>query len=185
MGWVTAGGGAVLLLALVWVYNRLVHAKVRVREAWAQVAVQQQRRHDLLPALVAAASGYAAHEAELLTAVTHARSRALSASDPTTRGAAEEQLSELAPRLIALGEATPALRADAVFQQLSSELRDTEDRLAFARDFANHRVASYRTLTDTLPGRLLARPLGFPREQLFAREDERAAVAPELDLGGR
>lgn len=185
MGWVAVGVGVALLVAVAWLYNRLIRAKVRVREAWAQVAVQQQRRHDLLPALVTAVSGHAAHEAGLLAAVTAARTRALSAGDPSSRGSAEAELSELAPQLLALGEAQPALRADAVFGQLSDELRDTEDRLAFARDFANHRVASYRALTDTLPGALLARPLGFPREALFAREDERAAVAPELELGGR
>ena len=185
MGWVAAAVGVALLLGVVVLFNRLVRARVRVREAWAQVAVQQQRRHDLVPVLMSTVAAYADHEADLLRAVSAARSEALTASDPTARGAAEAQLSALTPRLIALGEAMPALQADSTFQRLSAELRDTEDRLAFARDFANHRVASYRTLTDTLPGSLVARPLGFPREELFALEHEAAAVAPTPDLGGR
>ena len=185
MAWVLLTGLGVLLVAVVWLYNRLIRAKVRVREAWAQVAVQQQRRHDLLPALVAALSGFADHEQAVLTAVTDARSRALTAVEPMARGAAEEHLSALTAQLLALREANPQLSADATFQRLARELRDIEDRLAFARDFANHRVASYRTMTDTLPGALLARPLRFPRKELFARENERAAIAPVVELGGR
>ncbi len=185
MGWVLLTGLVVLLVAAVWLYNRLIRAKVRVREAWAQVAVQQQRRLDLLPALVGAVSGYAGHEQAVLTAVTDARSRALAAAEPTARGVAEEHLSALTPQLLALNEANPQLSADATFQRLARELRETEDRLAFARDFANHRVASYRAMTDSLPGALLARPLRFPREELFARENERAAIAPVIELGGR
>lgn len=185
MGWAATAAGVAFLLGVILLFNLLVRAKVRVREAWAQVAVQQQRRHDLIPVVLAAVNAYADHEGDLLRAVSIARNEALTATDPSSCGAAETQLSALMPRLIALGEAMPELQADSTFQRLDAELRDTEERLAFARDFANHRVASYRKLTDTLPGLLLARPFGFPREELFALEDEAAAVAPTPDLGGR
>lgn len=171
-------------LAVVVLYNRLVRAKVRVRQAWAQVAVQQQRRHDLIPNVVAAARGSAAHERGLLTSVTEVRRQALSATTHLERDQAEQELSALLGQLLVLTEAQPELQADGSFRKVQQKLRDTEDRLAFSRGFANDRVARYRTLTDTFPGVLIARPFRFPREDMFARESERAGRAPDVDLGG-
>jgi LemA protein len=171
-------------LVVVVLYNRLVRAKVRVRQAWAQVAVQQQRRHDLIPNVVAAARGSAAHERGLLTSVTEVRRAALSATTYLERDQAEQELSALLGQLLVLTEAQPELQADGSFRKVQQELRDTEDRLAFARGFANDRVARYRTLTDTFPGVLIARPFRFPRADMFARESERAGRAPDVDLGG-
>ncbi|MFP4149298.1 MAG: LemA family protein [Nitriliruptoraceae bacterium] len=179
--------GTLLFLALVVVvlYNRLVRAKVKVRQAWAQVAVQQQRRHDLIPNVVAAARGSAAHERGLLDAVTAARTRALAATSHLDQDAAEQELTALLGQLLVLTEAQPDLQADGSFRQLQEELRDTEDRLAFARGFANDRVARYRTLTDTFPSSILAGLFRFPREEMFARASERVALAPDVQLGGR
>lgn len=171
-------------LAVAVLYNRLVRAKVRVRQAWAQVAVQQQRRHDLIPNVVAAAQGSAMHERGLLASVTEVRSHALRATSHLERDQAEQELSALLGQLLVLTEAQPELQADGSFRKLQQELRDTEDRLAFARGFANDRVARYRTLTDTFPGMLIARPFGFPRAEMFARESERVARAPDVQLGG-
>ncbi len=184
MGWGALGLGVALVAGVVLLFNRLIHAQVRVRAAWGQVAVQHQRRHDLLPAIVAAVGAAATHESDLLRAVSDARNRALRATDPAARGDAEAQLTALIPQLLALAEGLPQLRADSSFERLQAQLRDTEERLAFARDFANDRVASYRALTDSFPGSLLARPLGFPREELFALQDERAALAPTPDHRG-
>lgn len=184
MGWAVSSIVVLTLLALVLLYNRLIRAKVRVRQAWAQVAVQQQRRHDLVPALVEVARGHLEHERALLTEITETRARALTAGDPLDRDQHEEALTELLGRLLVLTEQQPSLQTDATFQQLQEELVGTEDRLAFARGFANDRVSRYRTATDTFPGILLARPFGFPREDLFARESERAARAPDVALGG-
>ncbi|TVR26093.1 MAG: LemA family protein [Nitriliruptor sp.] len=183
MGWVVGGSLVALLLAVVLLYNRLVRAKVRVRQAWAQVAVQLQRRHDLVPALVEVVRGHLQHERALLAQVTETRARALAAGEPLERERQESALTEVLGRLLVLSEQQPTLKSDAGFQQLQRELAETEDRLTFARGFANDRVARYRTLTDTFPGLLLARPFGFPREELFARESERAAQAPDVHLG--
>ncbi len=172
----------IVLVAVVWGYNRLVRAKVRVRQGWAQVAVQLQRRHDLVPRLVEVVRGYAAHEAGVLDEVVARRTAALSEHDPARRPAAEEAFGQSLQRLLVLTESYPNLRADERFAHLSDELRDTEDRLAFARDFASHRVATYRGLTQTFPGNLLAAAFGFPREELFALDDPRAAAVPGIDL---
>ena len=174
----------VVLLTVIVLYNRLIRARVKVRQAWAQVDAQLQRRHDLIPNLVATVQGYAGHERAALDAVIAARAQALSIADPVAREAAEDALGASLSRLLAVSEAYPDLKADQRFAHLSEELRGTEDRIAFARGFANDRVARYRTLTDTLPGSLIAGPFGFPREDLFALEHERARRVPTVDLGG-
>ncbi len=173
-----------LLVGLIALYNRLIRAKVKVRQAWAQVDAQLQRRHDLIPNLVATVQGYAGHERTVLDEVVQARSQALSIGDPIAREGAENALGAALGRLLMVAESYPELRADARFAHLATELRGTEDRIAFARGFANDRVARYRELIDTLPGKLIAGPFGFPREHLFALEHERARAAPIVDLGG-
>jgi len=184
MVWVLVAALAVLVLAVIVVYNRLIRAKVAVRQAWAQVDTQLQRRHDLIPNLVATVRAYADHEREALDAVIRARATALSTSGPLDREVAEDHLGVAVDRLLALSERYPQLEADGNFRALQPELSQTEDRLAFARGFANDRVARYRELTDTLPGLLLARPFGMPRGELFALEEERARQRPEVSLGG-
>jgi LemA protein len=181
MVWILSGIGLVLLGAVV-LFNRLVRARTHVRRAWAQVDTQLQRRHDLVPNLVATVAGYVEHERPLLDGVTQARAAALRIDDPLARRDAEDLLGAALERLLVLDEAYPALKADGVFRALQTELRDTEDRLAFARGFANSRVARYRALIDTMPGMLLARPLGFPREALFALEHEQARTRPSVEL---
>ena len=184
MEWL-AGILLILVLTIVLLYNRLIRAKVKVRQAWAQVAVQQQRRHDLVPNVVAAARGSAAHERGLLDAVTRARGKALTATDHLDRDLAEQELTALLDRLLLVTEAQPDLQADGSFRKVQQELRDTEDRLAFARGFANDRVARYRTLTDTVPTLVIARLFRFPRTEMFARESELVARAPDVRLEGR
>jgi LemA protein len=174
----------IIAVGVILLYNRLVRAKVKVRQAWAQVAVQQQRRHDLIPNVVAAARGSAAHERGLLDAVTDTRSTALTATSYLERDQAEQELSALLGRLLVVSEAQPDLQADGSFRKVQQELRDTEDRLAFARDFANDRVARYRKLTDSFPTVFVARLFRFPRAEMFARESERAGRAPDVDLKG-
>lgn len=182
MGWVLGAILGVLVLAAIVLYNRLVRAKVAVRKAWAQVDTQLQRRHDLIPSLVATVQGYASHERQALDEVTRARTQAVAISDPVAREVAEDHLGVAIGRLIALAEGYPDLKADANFRALQTELTGTEDRVAFARGFANDRVARYRELTDTFPGWLIARPFGMPRGEMFALEHERARQRVEVAL---
>ncbi len=185
MGWVVLGGVLlVVLLAAIVVYNQLVRAKVAVRQAWAQVDAQLQRRHDLLPQITATVKGYLPHEQDLLDEVTRARSHAIATDDLIARQGAEDQFGEALQRLLARAESHPDLRADIGFRALQSELATTEERIAFARGFANDRVTRYRKLTDTLPGLLIARPFRMPREALFSLESERAGQAPSTPAEG-
>lgn len=175
---------SVVFLAVVLLYNRLTRAKIRVRQTWAQVAVQLQRRHDLIPNVVASVTAYAAHERDVLEGVTAARTAALQAP-AAERAEAEDSVETAVGRLLLLAEHYPDLKADKNFQALTQQLRDTEDRIAFARDFASSRVARYRKLTTTLPGNLIAGLFRFPREEMFALDDPRAAAAPDTRIGRR
>lgn len=175
---------AVLALVTVWLHNRLARARVRVDEASAQVDTELQRRHDLVPPLVATVAGYADHERAALTAVVTARSRALTTSTFTERAAAERDLGDALAGLLAVTEAYPELRADTRFRALASELTNTEHRLAFARDFASHRVATYHRLVDTFPSLLVARAFAFEHATSFAVGDAAARRVPDVELGG-
>lgn len=182
MGWVSGAAVAVLAAAVVWLYNRLVRARVRVDEAWAQVNTELQRRHDLIPNAVATVAAYAGHERGTLDAVTQARAAALRATAPAERADAEAHLGEALGRLLALKESYPQLRADEGFRLLTKELSDTEARLAFARDFASHRTARYHERLETFPSVIVASLFGFQRAEMFAIADAAARRVPAVDL---
>lgn len=173
-----------LVVAVVLLYNRLVRLRVRADHAWAQVDAQLQRRHDLVPALVATVSGYAVHERDTIEAVTAARVAALQVTDPRRRADVEDEFSRAIGQLIAVSESYPQLQADGNFRALSSELSDTEDRIAFSRDFANDRVARYREAIRSFPGLLVARPFGFEDRPMFDADPDgrRAHVIDPEDL---
>ncbi len=179
----TVGVVVAVVVATVVLYNRLVRARVRVDEAWAQVDTDLQRRHDLIPSLVATVGAYADHEQAALTAVTASRAAALSRTDPAGREAAEDELGAAIGRLLAVSEAYPRLQADTGFRDLQAELADTESRLSFARDFATHRVATYHELLETFPSVLVAGAFGFERRRMFATDGHEARRTPGVELG--
>lgn len=176
---------AIILLAIVvaglWLFNRLVRLRNQVRVAWSDVDVQLQRRHDLVPMLVTTVKGYASHEKQLLENVTAERRAAMQANAPATRAAPETALGNSLGRLVMLGEAYPELKANANFSQLSSQLVSIEDTLQHARRFYNGSVRQYDTALETFPTLLIARPLGFhPADFFAAEEDARANVEVKL-----
>ncbi len=179
MIWIILGVVAVLVLALVLLYNRLVTLRNRVENAWAQVDVQLKRRYDLIPNLVETVKGYAAHERETFEAVTAARTRAQAAQGPAEQGAAEGILGQALGRLFAVAEAYPELQADENFRQLQEELAQTENRIAVSRQVYNDTVLTYNTAIQTVPGLLVAGPFGFSKREFFEVEDA-AREAPRV-----
>lgn len=175
---------AVVALLLVALHNHLVRLRTRADEAWAQVDTQLQRRHDLVPRMVATVGAYAGHEREAMTAVTSARVAALRVAEPRQRAVAEDVFGDALQRLLVVAEAYPDLDADAGFRDLKEELTATEDRIAFARGFANDRVARYRSAITTFPGAVLAGPFGFGDRPMFDA-DAGAARVPAADTGSR
>ena len=179
MIWIILGVVAVLVVALVLLYNRLVTLRNRVENAWAQVDVQLKRRYDLIPNLVETVKGYAAHERETFEAVTAARTRAAAAQGPAEQGAAEGILGQALGRLFAVAEAYPELQADENFRQLQEELAQTENRIAVSRQVYNDTVLTYNTAIQTVPGVLFAGPFGFSKKEFFEVEGE-AREAPRV-----
>ena len=171
MLWVVLGVLALLVVALVLLYNNLVRLRNRVDNAWAQVDVQLRRRYDLIPNLVETVKGYAAHERGTFEAVTEARTRAQAASTVQEQAGAENMLSQALGRLFAVAEAYPELQADENFRELQEELAETENRIAVSRQVYNDTVLTYNNAIQTVPGLLVAGPLGFAKRDFFEAED--------------
>lgn len=173
----------ILLLGLlfVWLYNRLVRLRNRVDNAWAQVEVQLKRRWDLIPNLVEAVKGYAAHERAVFEAVTKARAGLRDASTPSSAASANEILTAALGRLFAVAEAYPELRASENFLRLQEDLTDTEDKIAAARRYYNATVMRFNTAIQSLPWVLVARPLGFRDRDFFSAEGDTAT--PQVTFG--
>jgi len=170
MLWIILAIVVALLLALVYLYNRLVQLRNRVENAWAQIDVQLKRRYDLIPNLVETVKGYAAHERETFEAVTNARARAQSAQGPAEQGAAENMLSAALGRLIAVAEAYPELQADENFRQLQDELAQTENRIAVSRQVYNDTVLTYDNALETVPTNIVAGIFSFHPRAYFETE---------------
>jgi LemA protein len=161
-----------LLLIGVGSYNGLVKLRNRVEAAWAQIEVQLNRRHDLIPNLVETVKGYAAHEQATLEQVISARNRATEARTPGEQAQAEQAVSGALANVFALSEAYPDLKANQGFLSLQTELGETEDRIAYARQYYNDSVNQYNTKIQSFPGVLVARSAGFGEREYFQAEGE-------------
>ncbi len=168
---VLAAVGAILLLFLVLTFNRLVRLRNEAETGWANIDVQLRRRSDLVPNLVEAVKGYAAHEAETFDSVTKARAAAQQASSPAAAAQADARLGGALNRLIAVSEAYPQLRASENFLALQQELADIEDKLAAARRYYNQTVYRFNSVQQTFPTLLVARPFGFHEREFFETDD--------------
>src|SRR6266540_3285270 len=166
----------VLALLLVAMYNRLVRLRNRAENAWAQVDVQLRRRYDLIPNLVEAVKGYAAHERETFEEVTKARVAAQQAQGVAQQAEAENVLTAALGRLFAVAEAYPQLRATENFQQLQAQLSDVEQNIAIARQVYNDTVLSYDNALETVPTNVIAGMFHFNPREYFQTEDATRAV---------
>ena len=179
--WVAIGMVAAILIAAIWIYNRLISDRNLAREGFADIDVQLKRRADLVPQLVEAVRGYASHEKALLTSVAELRSAAVAAKPGADAGRfdAERNLGAKLGQVLLLQEAYPQLKADANFRDLSAKLVETEDHLQHARRFYNGAVKQYRTRLESFPHVIIASAFGFQPLPFF-ETDERAAVKVQL-----
>ncbi len=175
--WVV-GGLIVLIVLYIWfLYNGLVTLKMRIDEAWSQIDVQLKRRADLIPNLVSTVKGYAKHEKSIMDSVTKARASMLSAKSLDAKAKASDALSGALGKLLAIAENYPQLKANDGFIQLQKELSDTEDKVAYSRQYYNSSVLEFNTKIQVFPNSLLASGLGFTGKEFFgATEAERKAV---------
>lgn len=166
--------GVIALIGLyIWsLYNSLVTSRIQVKEAWSGIDVQLKRRADLIPNLVETVKGYAKHEKELFENVTKARSSLLSAKSPEDANRANNMLTDALKSIFAIAENYPQLKANENFKELQRQLEDTEDKVAYARQFYNTNVLDYNTKIQVFPNVLVASNLGFAKEEFFGVTDE-------------
>lgn len=190
---ITWGVPIVIVIFLVTIYNKLVAYRNRFKNAFAQIDVQLQRRHDLIPNLVETAKAYLSHEKETLENVISARNQAVSANkaaaaDPTDGGLigklskAEGMLSGALGRLFAVSEAYPDLKGDATMRDLMESLESTENKVAFARQAYNDAVMNYQTAKESFPNNIIANFASFKDASMFEIEDEAIKQAPKVSF---
>jgi LemA protein len=177
MEWIVIGAIVLIVLYVIFIYNRLVSLRQTVSQSWSDISVQLKQRHDLVPNLVETVKGYAAHERGTLDAVVKARNAAVAASGPADQAKAENMLSGALRQLFALSEAYPDLKANQNFLALQSELSDIENKIAASRRFFNNAVSEYNAAIQQFPAVMIAGPLGFGERGFFELDEgERAAV---------
>ena len=169
----------VLFILIGWIiatHNGLVRASNKVKNAFAQIDTQLQRRFDLIPNLVEVVKGYAEHEKDLLENVTASRTGYINANTGAEKLQADIQLSSTLKSLFAVVENYPELKANQNFSQLQDELSETEDKVSFARQFYNDAVTMYNTKIQMFPTNLIASMFGFEEEELFNIDDKSREV---------
>ncbi|MBI4575710.1 MAG: LemA family protein [Planctomycetes bacterium] len=187
------GGAVVLVLIIVGLYNGLVGARNRFKNAYSQIDVQLKRRYDLIPNLVETAKGYLKHERETLEAVIAARNTAFTASqraaavpgDPEALRAlqgAEAGLTGALGRLMVVSEQYPELKANQNMMQLAEELTSTENKISFARQAYNDAVMNYNTRRETFPAVLFSGSWGFKEAELWEIEKPSDREAPRVSF---
>jgi LemA protein len=183
----------VIAAAAIGIYNQLITLRNRAKNAYAQIDVQLNRRHDLIPNLVETVKGYLKHESGTLEAVISARGAAVNANrraaadpaDPVAiqqAAAAETGLNGALGRLLAVAEAYPDLKASQNMAQLTEELTSTENKIAFARQAYNDSVLAFNTLRETFPSNLIANFFNFTAAALFELEDPAKREAPKVSF---
>ncbi len=179
--WIVLGLVVLAVIVFIVIYNSLVAIKTRVEEAWSDITVQLKRRYDLIPNLVNTVKGYAAHEKGVFEKVTEARANALNAQGVKNTAAAENQFEDALKSLFAVAENYPQLQASQNFQQLQTELTDTEDKVMAARRFYNGSARDLNIKIDTFPSNIVANMFGFKKRDFFEVEDQ-ASVEKPVDV---
>jgi LemA protein len=168
-----------ILVYFVSIYNSLVKLRNRVKNAWSQIDVQLKRRTDLIPNLMETVKGYAAHEKGVLENVTRARANLMNAQTPQENAEANNVLSGALKSLFAVAENYPDLKASQNFQDMQRQLSETEDKIAYSRQFYNDTVLMYNNKIQMFPSNLVASQFNFLEEEFFEVVDTEREV-PEV-----
>lgn len=159
-----------VLIAFVLGYNKIRGADVRVDEALGGIDVELTRRASLIPSLVSTVQTFASHEKAILDHVTDARAALTSATGGKSvaqRSAAEQQLDQAVGQVLALGQSYPQLSSSNNFLNLQENLADTENKLAFARQYYNDAVATSNKLISTIPWMFVAGAAGVSQREFY------------------
>jgi LemA protein len=169
---------AVIVIAVIGMYNGFVRLVNRTKEAWADIEVQLKRRYDLIPNLVNAVKGYATHESSAFEKVTQARAAAMGAKTAGEHGKTEAMLGQAITGLFGIAEAYPDLKANTNFLELQRELSDTENKIQAARRFYNANVRDLNTKIEMFPGNVFASMFKFAKMEFFDIPDDGVESKP-------
>ena len=172
----------VLFVLVVGAYNGLITSRNRVKNAWSQIDVQLQRRFDLIPNFVESVKGYMKHEEGVLTKVTELRNAWAGASSVGKKAELDSELSGALKTIMAVSENYPDLKANKNFTDLQEELKSTEDKIAYARQFYNDSVTMYNTKLEKIPTNIIASMFNFKPEELFEVASQEARQSVKVDF---
>ena len=172
-----------IIAALIGIYNSLATLRQRVKNAWSQIDVQLQRRFDLIPNLVESVKGYMTHETDVLTKVTELRTAWAGATSVKDKANIDNELSGALKTIMAVSENYPDLKANQNFSELQEELRNTENKISYSRQFYNDTVTRYNTKLEVFPSNIIGSIFNFKPETLFEAESPEARKNVKVDFG--
>ena len=181
--WIILGIVVVLIIAVIGMYNSLVQSKIKVDNAWSQIDVQLQRRFDLIPNFVETVKGYMTHEKETFEKIASLRTSWANANSVSEKAELDNQLSTTLKTIMAVSENYPELKANQNFSELSEELRNTENKISFSRQFYNDTVTMYNTKLQVFPSNIIAGMFNFKARDLFNAESDEARRNVKVDFG--
>ena len=173
---------AVLVVAIIGIYNNLVRLRQKVKNSWSQIDVQLQRRFDLIPNLVDTVKAYMKHEDDVFTKVSEIRTAWANANTVAEKANLDNELSGALKTIMAVSENYPDLKANQNFSELQQELQNTENKISFSRQFYNDSVTMYNTKLEVIPSNIIASMFNFKPEELFKVESEEARKNVKVDF---
>lgn len=181
MGWIILGI-VILLVIVILIYNSLVRARINVDNAWSQIDVQLQRRFDLIPNLVEIVKGYMDYESETFEKMAKLRTSWANSKSIQEKASIDNELSNALKTIMAVSENYPDLKASQNFLELSEELRVTENKISFSRQFYNDTVTRYNTKLQLVPSNIIANIFNFQPRDLFEAENDETRKNIKVNL---
>ena len=172
----------ILIFWIISIYNGLIRSRQKVDNAWSQIDVQLQRRFDLIPNFVETVKGYMTHESETFEKITALRTSWANSTTVGEKAKLDGELSGALKTIMAVSENYPELKANQNFSELSEELRNTENKISFSRQFYNDSVTMYNTKLELFPSNLVAGMFNFQKRDLFAAESDEARKNVKVDF---
>ncbi len=172
----------ILILYVIGCYNKLVRGRVTVEEAFATMDVYLKKRFDLIPNLVETVKGYASHEKETLEQVVALRNQSYDGMSDDEKVANGVAISQAIPKIMAIAEAYPDLKANSNFLELSSQLETVENDIANSRKYYNGAVKRYNLTVQSVPSNIIAGIFHFETKKMYEVENtsERQNVKVEF-----
>ena len=182
MGWIILAIIVLIVIVVIAMYNSLVQSRIKVDNAWSQIDVQLQRRFDLIPNFIETVKGYMSHEKEVFEKITDLRTSWTKTNSVSQKANLDNELSTALKTIMAVSENYPDLKANQNFSELSEELRNTENKISFSRQFYNDTVTIYNTKLEVFPSNLIANIFKFKPRDLFEAESDEARKNVKVDF---